>query len=193
MYRRFQQCFLVLSLLVSMLLLCCCGDDVSSKMRSMIENRVELPSNLGVAWGDTAQNSTVSLRPPLFVVHIDSMDCSSCLIPRLVRFEGIYAESLRLENYSLCVIVSPKQDEAGLVVNIVRNNKFIFPVYIDKDNQFDELNPQIPSDIRFHCFLTNGSGYPVFIGDPTSSDRLMGLFKNSLDSLRLNGNYTILK
>ena len=36
---------------------------------------------------------------------------------------------------------------------------------------------------RFHSFLLDKEGHPVFVGNPLASDRMMELFKEALESL----------
>ena len=182
-FSRFILYGVIIQVLSVQILLCSCSNDIDRKMKIMMGNMVEIPSQLNRVWRDTVLISEDVPKPPFLVVHIDSADCSSCMIPKLNRFNGIFAESQRLGKYSLFVIVSPSQEEVLFVTNLVKGQRFIFPVFVDTENLFDKLNPHIPPDRRFHCFLTDDSRYPAMIGDPTSSDRLMDLFKVSVNSL----------
>lgn len=60
---------------------------------------------------------------------------------------------------------------------------FPYLVYVDYSGSFAETNMSIPEDNRFHSFLLNKEGRPVFVGNPLASDRMMELFKEALESL----------
>ncbi len=108
--------------------------------------------------------------------------CSTCVIPKLNRYSPLYAQSLSEGTFRLAVIVSSPHGEARHICHQVGLHHFDFPVYVDLENEFDLLNPSIPSDRRFHGFLTDSLGRPRFIGDPTASEHLMKIFNEVLKS-----------
>ena len=57
------------------------------------------------------------------------------------------------------------------------------PVYVDVDNEFLKLNPLIPEDRRMHAFLVNDMGYPICVGDPVKSEKMLQVFLGAVDKL----------
>ena len=81
------------------------------------------------------------------------------------------------------MIFSPKEEEYDALVKELMIADYPYPIYVDYNGVFRKLNPQIPEDRRFHCFLLDKNGYPVFVGNPVASERMMELFKTALDRL----------
>ena len=53
--------------------------------------------------------------------------------------------------------------------------------------ELTEEYPGLPDDKRFHSFLLDRDGHPVFIGNPTANEQLWVLFKEVLANLEANG------
>ena len=43
------------------------------------------------------------------------------------------------------------------------------------------MNRDIPDDRRFHSFLIDVDGHPVYIGNPTANDELLALFDEIIE------------
>lgn len=65
----------------------------------------------------------------------------------------------------------------------IKDLNFPFPVYIDEFGEFYRQNKDFPSDRRFHSFLVDADGHPVFIGNPLSSEKLWEVFENTLSKI----------
>lgn len=85
-------------------------------------------------------------------------------------------------DFSVMTIFSPKKSE-------VENTRFqlmlinhTIPIYLDKNGSFAQLNYCIPTDQRFHSFLINETGKPVFVGNPLSNTKLNTLFLNFINN-----------
>lgn len=66
-----------------------------------------------------------------------------------------------------------------------------FPIYIDQYGEFRSLNPRIPDDKRFHSFLLNKNGYPIYVGNPLNSQKLFDIFIKHLKRIPLNNQQLI--
>ena len=74
----------------------------------------------------------------------------------------------------------------GAMVDLMRLN-YPYALYVDIDGSFEKANPGLPDDKRFHSFLLDRDGHPVFIGNPAASEQLWMLFKEVLANLEANG------
>lgn len=61
---------------------------------------------------------------------------------------------------------------------------FPYPVYVDFNCSFRKLNTGIPEDVRFHSFLLDKNGHPVFVGNPNANETLNHLFEKVLSGLK---------
>ena len=95
----------------------------------------------------------------------------------------LYELSDSIGTFRIVTIFAPRQEEYDEVIRQLMVLDFPYPVYVDFDGSFRKANPCIPEDKRFHSFLLDKEGHPVFVGDPLASDRMMELFKEALESL----------
>lgn len=125
-------------------------------------------------------NSNNKIR---FVMYHDSLSCSSCQISHLNDYLYIY-EKADTMSFEVLTIFSPRQDEYDEVIKRLMILDFPYPVYVDFDGSFRRANLCIPEDARFHSFLLNKEGHPVFVGNPIASDSMSSLFDRALEKLR---------
>lgn len=83
-------------------------------------------------------------------------------------------------DFSVLTIFSPLQEELEDVRLKLMVADYDFPVYVDVNGTFGKLNRCIPTDVRFHEFLLDEMGKPLFIGNPTSNEQLSDLFRVAL-------------
>ena len=64
------------------------------------------------------------------------------------------------------LLLSIGKENYDQIIRYIKVSEPNVPIYIDIDNRFRELNPFIPDDDRFHMFMTDGTGSPIFVGFP---------------------------
>ena len=120
---------------------------------------------------------------PVMVFYHDSLSCSSCQISHLADIQSIYELSDSLGTFEVMTIFSPRLEEYDQVLRDLEIREFEYPVYLDVTGSFVSPNGCIPSDRRFHSFLTDSDRHPVFVGSPISGDRLWELFEQALERI----------
>lgn len=80
-------------------------------------------------------------------------------------------------------IFSPSPEDYAGVVELLEIQDFDYPVYVDFDGRFRRTNAFIPEDVRFHSFLTDGSGRIRHVGNPSVSESLEKSFDRALDGI----------
>lgn len=149
-----------------------------------IENTVYFPPELlQIHAGKTDTVSILIERSTLIVYH-DRLDCSSCEISHIYNWYGLYKESDKGQ-FDIIKIFSPSEDELPAVLQQLEILNFPYPVYIDFDNNFHSYNKKFPDDRRFHCFLINTEGKPIFVGNPLASNKLNELFEAAINQPNL--------
>lgn len=121
------------------------------------------------------------------VILFDSLECSSCEINKLFNYVSSYEKIHSIQSCQLMTIFSPRQEEYDEVVKQLMVLNFPYPIYVDMSGSFRKINKCIPDDKRFHSFLLDRDGHPVFIGNPAASEQLWMLFKEVLANLEANG------
>jgi len=151
-------------------------------LKHLMTEIIVMPSHIEMVRKDSVLTCSLDSHAK-FIVYLDSTDCMSCRIEKLFRYENLYNASEKSPLFDLVILISPK---IGSRDEVIRNLQFSvdFPVYLDTENQFLELNRKIPSRDDFHAFLTNEDGKVILVGDPTRSDGMMALFAEALRSLQ---------
>lgn len=99
------------------------------------------------------------------VSYVDTAGCLSCKL-ELSRWEGLMHEIENLHSgctVSLLLYVYPKKKD---VENLLYYEDFIYPICIDVQNEFDEIN-NLPKSERLRTFLLNKDDEVIAIGNPT--------------------------
>ena len=73
------------------------------------------------------------------------------------------------------VFQSKKRDEKELQ-EILRSNVFRYPVFIDKENQFNAIN-KFPSNPNYQCFLLDKENKVVMVGNPSLITGIWTLYR----------------
>ena len=151
---------------------------VKDIMLEFVTSDIIIPDDLDCVFNaETSMSYIDTLKSNKLIIYYDSLDCSSCRISHLFDLYPLYTMA-DTSDFSVMTIFSPKKSE-------VENTRFqlmlinhTIPIYLDKNGSFAQLNNCIPTDQRFHSFLINETGKPVFVGNPLSNTKLNTLFFN---------------
>lgn len=160
---------------------------IKSEIESFSKESIRLPTDLeivqdGVVLPDSLKQTMTN--PIKLVLFFSADRCTSCVIGRLGDYEKIF--SLRAENqFSPIIIFSPKEDprEYKTLITDLKIQSLPYPIYIDKHNKFQQENPKLPEDTRYHTFLLDKNNHVVLVGNPLASDAMWSLFKSTLDNM----------
>lgn len=157
---------------------------VSNVLRSFQKSVVVIPEDLqSVDNRDVVLCGEQEECSPVLIIYYDSLSCSTCQIGHLTDLLELYELSDSLGTFKVMTIFSPKQEEYDDVIKNLMLKGFEYPVYVDYRGSFRRKNSCIPADSRFHSFLTDKSGHPVYVGNPIASDGLWNLFLKVLQNI----------
>lgn len=152
-------------------------------LRVVKKHQIELPDRIGVIAKREYYIKTDSFEHnPRMIIYVDSSSCTSCRIDKLVMYNRLYQLSEECGAFQLFVCFSPGRSDKDALTKLLCRYNYPFPIYIDEDNNFLERNSFLPKDERFHNLLTDKHGFPVFVGDPVSDERLFRLFEQHIQS-----------
>lgn len=114
---------------------------------------------------------------PHLVFYYDSLDCVGCRLQHIINLSPLFQEKLYGREYDIVPIFAPMVEKRDEIMHEAKYALHDYPLYLDFDGSFGKENPFIPADMRFHCFLLDREGHPVFVGDPTSNPKLMRVFR----------------
>lgn len=171
------------AVILVLLLTSCESIRMRSMMKSLQSTEIVLPETLTkFDDGSFRRMPSSGLSGPKMVIFIDSTNCSTCRLSKLVRYLPLEEKSAGGQRFRLVVLLSMKKGESSTLKDWMKNTEMPVPVYIDDGNEFRDLNPSIPEDVRFHSFFLDGNGKPLMIGDPSGSVKLMSMLDGLLDA-----------
>ncbi len=171
-------------LIVMFAMTSCAEHQIARTLKNFRTSTITLPEDLQKIHHrsqTTIEGSDTGI--PVMIMYHDSLECSSCRISHLIDLLDLYELADSLGTFKVMTIFSPREDEYDELLTKLIVNNFEYPIYIDFSGSFRQRNKAIPEDRRFHSFLINSSGQPVFVGDPTASDQLWSLFLKSLEDI----------
>jgi len=111
------------------------------------------------------------------LLYVDSIGCTSCRL-RLSEWKKIMNESdsVFFRKPEFVFIFQPKKRDEKELFNILKNNGFRQPVFIDKNNEIDKLN-NFPSNPEYQCFLLDKEKKVILVGNPALVSGIWLLYK----------------
>lgn len=176
--------FLCLSLLV----FCnsCRTRSIPKEIEAFVDQEITFPDKLQpVLNGRIASNLNLLDAEIKLVVWIDSTGCTSCALQHMDPWYDVTDYTSQFgAKVKVIFILSPKyRDRQSIDLSTML---FRYPLYIDRDYNFPELNPDLPKDRRLHVFLLNRKNQVVLVGNPIGNDELWSLYKQQIDALLEN-------
>jgi len=167
-------------ILIAISVLFACSNREACELKNFKNSTISLSANLSIIQDKTIKPYHDRLFIKSLIIYYDSLTCGECQINHLYETVELFQLSDSLGNFKIYTIFSPSIDEyAELELNLINAN-FKYPLYIDFNNSFGKLNKTIPKDSRFHCFLVDANGHPVFVGYPLANKELWDLFIKAL-------------
>ena len=174
------------AVILALLLFSCMSEKekrIREQLRSFMSETVSVPDNLqGIAPSGTLLYKDTSSLPKL-IFYYDSSACNECEIAHLGNLEWFYVRSAEERTFDVLTIFSPSPEDYAGVVELLEIQDFDYPVYVDFDGRFRRTNAFIPEDVRFHSFLTDGSGRIRHVGNPSVGESLEKSFDRALDGI----------
>ena len=112
---------------------------------------------------------TLSWENYKILIYVDTNGCFTCKL-HLMEWEDFMNE---LDSVPALFYFAPKSTEE--VKDILKENLFYYPVYIDEKDSLNILN-HFPKDERFHTFLLDRDNRVKAIGNPVRNPKIKELY-----------------
>ncbi|MBR4973945.1 MAG: hypothetical protein IKY60_00005 [Bacteroidales bacterium] len=174
---------LIIYISIVMYIISSCNSEhrkIRQTLRNFSKLEISIPDNIQCIYNKTISAIKVdTMHSYKFIIFYDWNECSSCKLSAIKELIPIYKTAYQ-NNCSVIMIFSPHQTYAESLISEVFYQNIEIPIYIDTENTFKLINPEIPSDPRFHYFLIDDKHHPIFIGNPISNKELWDLFTETL-------------
>lgn len=125
------------------------------------------------------------------VVWVESTKCAVCELDFLYNLNEIpkYCLDSLGGKVSIMVIISTKNDETDSLINELKNSNYSFPIYIDKKNEFGEINPSVAPTTGFFYgtfpfIKSNHSGDIISVVYVNGDGTYEGVLSSAKESLK---------
>ena len=111
------------------------------------------------------------------LLYVDSLGCTSCRF-NLSEWKKIMQESdtALIRKPEFIFIFQTKTGDEKELQSLLRKNRFLHPVLIDKNNEIEKIN-KFPSNPEYQCFLLNKDNKVLLIGNPSLVSGIWILYK----------------
>lgn len=160
---------------------------IKNEIESFCKDAIRLPAQLEMIQDGIVIPDSMNLpitTPIKLIIYFPTDRCTSCVIGKLGEYETIFR--LKVKGlFSPIIIFSLKENarEYKILTSNLKFQSLPYPIYIDKHNEFQQLNKKLPEDSRYHAFLLDKNNHIVLVGNPLASDAMWSLFKSTLDNM----------
>lgn len=163
-------------LFLSMVLLSSCRTrEVRWTLQQMMCEEIRLPEYVAKVAEGKVDTVVLDIAKPIMIVWTDSLQCGSCRVNQLQKYFELYEESKKNNAFEMLILFSPAKKDRLCLSHMLSIRKYPFPVYIDINNDFPLINT-IPDAPKYHCFLLDRGRKLIYVGDPTTNNKLWSLF-----------------
>lgn len=171
-------------LLCIMMLSCSCSFiDTYRDIQRFETAPVTFPSSgVVVKEGKVSEYNDSIIKGKTFVIFIDSSECTDCRLSKMRSFDKLRALGDNTASFDMvCIITPPSEQKESVTKKIAHYSKYDSMTYvIDTEGAFCSNNPIVTRSWKYHYLLINEAGLPVFVGNPTDSDRMLNAFIEAL-------------
>ena len=164
-------------ILIISILFVSCGETEKERISRLINEwsgkEIMFPGNLYFV----SLNKDTTYLPKseyTIVTYVDSMGCTSCKL-KLMEWRRLITQLDSAKNTSVLFFLHPK--DKNEIFHALRRDNFIYPVCIDEQDNFNNLN-KLPVDERFQTFLLDKDNKVVAIGNPVQNPKVKELYLN---------------
>ena len=166
------------------------GCKTGSEIKTLIGNKIVFPEDIYSIDIDRGQLIKDSISDDIIkiVIWFDSIGCNQCRLKSIYNYgfvEDYCNDTLKNECY-LVEIFSPSKGQLKDIVLFVWENNLDIPIVLDIKNEFQQLNPMLPKNDKYHSFLLNKENEIVLVGPPNYNHKMWSLYKSLINSYGIN-------
>lgn len=175
--RRFMKAARIILLLMLVILSGC--KDLRTK-RTLVEFSsapVPFPETVLKIQGTSVSSVAFPKDTMRMVYFTPPASCFTCSVLHSYELCNLFDQQ---EGYMTILLMAPKPEDLTELIASIEDSNYDFPIYVTENLDWLETTT-IPKDERFHSFLVDKEGYPIFVGDPVRSEAAGEKFEQILE------------
>lgn len=152
---------------------------IKDKVNSMLSKSVIFPTNLKeYAIHDSIYTGSKITGNYKILTYFSPLLCTSCNLDRLIEWDLLKEEFPEIP-FIYILSYNSEEDEED-IKSTLHEIQFLQKVFLDKGNHFHEQNSYLDSNPLFHTFMIDQDNKIILVGDPTTNDNVLQLYKRQL-------------
>lgn len=173
----------ILLMMLPSLCLTSCRNDIEKAIREFSSQKISLPYDVLDKQVCSPFADTITDNKTLRLVNfIDTMQCHSCEMNRLIEYERLNMSRPELERLEFVYIVNTPSTHIKRTNQLLHSLRVGGSVYLDTCNAFRKENPNFPNNKLFYSFVLNREGNVVLVGNPFQNERMEKLLMKVLEA-----------
>lgn len=157
------------------------------EIRRVYGTKIELPDSLIVKNLKENLICTTQLGEyATMIIWYDSIRCSLCHLNIIEKWQDFFDYNGFLKGFKPIILFTPSQDERKVFEKPLVIPDFDYPIYVDIENSFAKINPQLSRCKSQNVFLLDRNGAIVLVGSPLSNKDMWNLYDNTIQTLITN-------
>ena len=164
---------LVLSFFFMLICLTSCRNDFDDSIRQFSSMKIVLPYDRMERIICSPFADTITDNKALRLVNfIDTMQCHSCEMNRLIEYERLNIARPELKRLEFVYVINTSSQNFQKAKKLLQSLRIGGSVYLDTCNVFRHVNPNFPDNKMFHSFVLNRDGKIILVGNPFQNDKM---------------------
>lgn len=147
--------------------------DKTDIVKEWIGKEIKFPSSFNKYLSNILPNDTSYFK---IFIYMDSIGCSSCKL-NFIGWKKFINQIDTLTNKKIQFIFALQPKDIREIKIHAKLNQFEYPLYFDKNHDFDKLN-KFPSDISLQVFLLDQNNKVLLLGNPIMNPNIKELYIN---------------
>ena len=160
---------------------------IRNQLKGLMSSTIVLPERITCVNNGEEYPMPDSVRSKAkLIVYIDSTECTSCRISHFGLYNKAFEISKEKGSFEVVLLLANVSLYEIPLIKYLSDMEYKTPIYVDVDNKFLELNPSLPEDRRMRALLLDDAGYPMCVGDPAASEKMLQVFIGAVNNLTSN-------
>lgn len=160
-----------------------CNNQTMDEVITLMSHPIKIPSGkMDKRICSHLRNSTKKNNLLRVVYYIDSLNCQTCRMMQLAKYEEIKDNNIEMADVDFIIIINSTAYDKEFLYSRLCNARIRSTIYLDTINAFRQANPHIPDNSALHTFVINEKDSVVLVGNPFQNDRMEALFEKVIEN-----------
>ena len=119
-------------------------------------------------------NVIIARKKLSWIVYVDSTECTTCSYGLIYKWDNILEKYKKQVQFNFIFV--PRQSDEKLTLIALKEINSEHYLWIDREGQFEKLNPHLPKNKVLHTFLLDENNNVFLVGKPLHNKKIEKMF-----------------